>query len=116
MFICSWTYLLPYLWDQDLVASLYAHRYSLALLVDTTWSDGQNLGLIQLLDGALWEKDTAGGLGLSLDSLDQDTVKKRGEGLDRLDCDAGLGLCLALLWDGTEELGLFPTIVMMVKG
>jgi len=96
------TYTLPYLWNQDLVASLYAHCYSLALLVDTTRSDSQNLGLVQLLDGALWEKDTASGLGLSLDSLDQDTVEKRGEGLDRLDCDAGLELYLALPWDGSE--------------
>lgn len=81
---------LSYLWNQDLVTSLHAHCYSLSILVDTTWSNSQNLGLVQLLDRALWKEDTAGGLGLGLDSLDQNTVEKRSEGLDGLDRDVGL--------------------------
>jgi hypothetical protein len=75
-----------HLWNQNLVASLDGALDSLAILVQTTWADGEDAGLVQFLDGALWEKDTGGGLALGLDALDEDAIEERGEGLDGLEC------------------------------
>lgn len=74
---------LTYRWNQNLVTSLNHWLDGLAILVQTTWANSDNAGLVQLLDGGLWEEDTAGGLGLGLDALDKDAVKERGERLDR---------------------------------
>lgn len=68
--------------DQDLVARGNTHRQTLAVLVEGTGADGENLGLVLLLDTALREEDTRGSLGLGLDALDQDAVQEGGEGLD----------------------------------
>lgn len=54
----------------------------LAIDVKGTGADSKDLGNILLLDAALREEDTRGGLGLRLDALDQDTVEERGKGLD----------------------------------
>lgn len=68
--------------NQNLVTGSNAHRNSVALLVQLTGSDGEDLGFVELLDGALWEEDTGRSLGLSLYSLDKNTVQKRSEALD----------------------------------
>ena len=86
----------PYLRNQNLVASRHAHCYSLAILVHSTGSNSQNLGLVQVLDRAFGKEDASGGLGLCLHSLDQDTVEKRSERLDGLDRNAGLSEMLAM--------------------
>ena len=71
-----------YLGDQDLVAGSDTHGKALAILAEETGANGKNLGLVLLLDAALREEDTGGGLGLGLDALDQDTVEKGSEALD----------------------------------
>jgi len=53
-----------------------------AIAVKETGANSENLGHILLLDAALGEKDTRGGLGLGLDTLDQDTVEERGKALN----------------------------------
>lgn len=71
--------------DQDLVASGNAHGYPLAVLVLEAGADGEDLALVELLDGAVGEEDAGGGLGLGLHALHQDAVEERGEGLDVLE-------------------------------
>lgn len=71
-----------YLRDQDAVALLDTHGQAVALLVEGAGADGQDLGLIELLNARLGEEDAAGGLGLGLDALDQNTVEQRGESTD----------------------------------
>ena len=60
--------------DQDLVARLYAG------------ADGEDLGLVELLDGSLGEEDAGCGLGFGLDALDEDAVEERRDAADGLDC------------------------------
>ena len=76
--------------DQDLVAGLDGGSNALAIAVEGTGANGENLGLVELLDGRLGEKDAAGGLGLGLDALDQDAVEQGSERLDGLGGDGGL--------------------------
>ena len=76
--------------DQDLVTGLDRRGNALSISVESARADGQHLGLVQLLDGGFGEEDTAGGLGLSLDALDQNAVEKGGEGLDGLGGDGRL--------------------------
>jgi hypothetical protein len=71
-----------YLGDQNLVTGSDAHGKALAILVEGTGADGEDLGLVLLLDTALREEDTGGSLGLGLDALDQDAVQEGGERLD----------------------------------
>lgn len=59
-----------------------AHGDLGAIAVNGTRANSQNLGDVLLLDAALREEDTRGGLGLGLDALDQDTVEKGSEALD----------------------------------
>ena len=68
--------------DQDLVAGGNTHGQALAITVEGTGTDGENLGLVLLLDAALREEDTGGSLGLGLDALDQDTVHEGSKALD----------------------------------
>jgi len=68
--------------NQDLVARLYAGSNPLALLVKSTRSDSKHLGFVEFLHGGLGQEDTSCGLGLGLQSLDEDAVK---EGSDRTD-------------------------------
>jgi hypothetical protein len=71
-----------YLRNENLVTSGNAHGKSLAVTVDGAGANGQNLGLVLLLDAALREEDTGGSLGLGLDALDEDTVQEGSEVLD----------------------------------
>lgn len=71
--------------NQDLVASGTAHGETLAVLVEGTGANSEDLGLVELLNTALREEDTGGGLGLGLDALDQDAVQEGGKSLDVTD-------------------------------
>lgn len=71
-----------YLRDQDVVTGSNAHGKARTVLVDGTRANGEDLGLVLLLDAALGEEDTGGGLGLGLDALDQDAVEKGSKTLD----------------------------------
>lgn len=71
-----------YLGDQDAVTNGNTHGQSVALLVEGTGADSHNLGLVELLNAGLGQEDAAGGLGLGLDTLDQDTVKEGSESSD----------------------------------
>lgn len=68
--------------DQDLVTGGNTHGHALAITVEGTGADGENLGLVLLLDAALREEDTGGSLGLGLDALDQDAVHEGSKALD----------------------------------
>lgn len=59
-----------------------AHGDLGAIAVNGTRANSENPGDVLLLDAALREEDTRGGLGLGLDALDQDTVEKGSEVLD----------------------------------
>lgn len=74
-----------YLGNQYAVALSDAHRYTLAILAQGAGADGENLALVELLDAGLGQEDTAGGLGLGLDALDEDAVEQGDEGLDGSD-------------------------------
>lgn len=76
---------LTYHGNQDLVTSGNAHGETLAILVEGTGANSEDLGLVELLDTALREEDTGGGLGLGLDALDEDAVQERGKSLDVAD-------------------------------
>jgi hypothetical protein len=71
-----------YLRNQNLVARRHTHGNPLAILVNGTGADGEDLGFILLLDAALGEEDAGGGLSLGLDALDQDAVEEGREALD----------------------------------
>lgn len=85
-----------YLRDQDLVARLDTHGYSLALAIEATGTDGQDLGFVQLLDAGLGQEDAAGRLGLGFDALDQNAVEEGGERADGFQ-GGGLGRELMLV-------------------
>lgn len=74
-----------YLGDQDAVTGGNAHGEAGAIAVDGTGANGENLGLVLLLNAALREEDTGGGLGLGLDALDQNAVEKGSKALDVAD-------------------------------
>ena len=67
---------LSYLRDQHTVASLYAHRHALAILIKGSRADGQDASLVELLNRGLRQVDAAGGLGLGLDALHEHTVEE----------------------------------------
>lgn len=71
--------------NEDLVAGLDAHGYPLAVLVLEAGTDGEDLGLVKLLDGAVGEEDAGGGLGLGLHALHQNAIEEGCEGLDVLE-------------------------------
>lgn len=68
--------------NQHLVARSHVHGDLVAILVQSTRSNSEDLGLVDFLHAALREEDTGGGLGLRLDALDQDTVQERSKVLD----------------------------------
>lgn len=82
-----------YLRNEDLVTGVDTHGETLAVAVKETGANGEDLGLVLLLDGSLGEEDTGGSLGLGLDALDQDAVQEGGKGLDvaedRLEMELG---------------------------
>jgi hypothetical protein len=71
--------------NQDLVTGLDAERNALAVLVVEAGANGEDLALVELLDGAVGEEDARGGLGLGLHALHEDAVEERCEGLDVLE-------------------------------
>ena len=71
--------------DQDLVAGLDGGSNALAITVEGTGANGENLGRVELLDGRLGKEDTAGSLGLGFYALDENAVEERSNGADRLD-------------------------------
>ena len=74
-----------YLGNQHAVANDHAHGQAVALLVESTGSDSQDLGLVELLDARLGQEDAAGSLGIGLDALDEDAIQQRSEGADGAD-------------------------------
>ena len=68
--------------NEDLVTGSDTHGETLAILVEETGANSEDLSLVLLLDGGLGEEDAGGGLGLRLDALDQDAVQEGGEALD----------------------------------
>lgn len=76
---------LTYLGDEDAVASVDAHGEALAVLVEGTGANSEDLGLVEVLNGGLGKEDAGGSLGLGLDALDEDAVKKGDESLDGAD-------------------------------
>jgi hypothetical protein len=88
-----------YLWNQNLVADGHAAADPLPVLIQATGTDGQDLGLVQLLDARLRQEDAGRGAGLGLDALDQHAVEEGREGLDGLECGGLLlvsNVCLEL--------------------
>jgi hypothetical protein len=71
-----------YLRNQDLVTRLYTRGDALSILVHSTRSNSQYLGLVELLNRGLGEEDAGRCLGLGLDALDEDAVEERGDGAD----------------------------------
>lgn len=71
-----------YLGDQDMVTSGNAHGNLIAFRAEDTRANGEHLGDVLLLDAALGEEDSRGGLGLGLNALDQHTVEEGGKVLD----------------------------------
>ena len=57
--------------NQDLVTGLDADGNAVAGLVECARANGEDLGLVQLLDGGLGQEDAACGLGLGLEALDE---------------------------------------------
>ena len=76
---------ITYLGDQDTVTGANAHGDTLALAAKGAGADGEDLGLVELLDAGLGQEDAAGGLGLGLDALHQHPVQERDQRLDRAD-------------------------------
>jgi hypothetical protein len=68
--------------DQDTVTGLDGDLNALSVLVKTSRSDSEDAGLRELLNGRLGEEDSGGGLGLSLDALNKNTVEEGGKSLD----------------------------------
>jgi hypothetical protein len=68
--------------NQNSVTGRNTHRYPLAILVESTGTDSQNFGLVELLHCGLGEEDSAGGLGVRLEALHEDAVEERSEILD----------------------------------
>lgn len=68
--------------DQNLVTRGDAGRDSVAVLVEGTRSNCQDLSLVELLDAALRKEDAGGSLILGLYPLDQDTVQEGSKVLD----------------------------------
>lgn len=73
---------IAYLRNEHPVASSHAHRHALSVLAEGTGADGEDLGLVELLDTRLGQEDAAGRLGLSLDTLHEHTVEEGDETLD----------------------------------
>src|SRR3954468_1782438 len=63
--------------EQHAVAGLHAHRRQVALLAAGTRANRQDLALHRLLLGGVRDDQTALGLRLFLDALDNDTVVQR---------------------------------------
>src|SRR5690242_13167937 len=60
--------------EQDAVADLHVERNELASFVPGAGADGDDLALLRLFLGSVWDDDAAGGLFIGLDTADQDTV------------------------------------------
>jgi hypothetical protein len=71
-----------YLRNQNLITTSNAHGNLISISVSGARTNGQNGGLVDLLDGTLGKEDAAGGLGFGLEALDEDAVQKGDEVLD----------------------------------
>ena len=81
-----------YLRNQHPITGSNTHGQPLSILAEEAGTDGEDLGLVELLDARLGEEDARGGLGLGLDALDEDAVEEGNEGANGadgggLDCD-----------------------------
>lgn len=74
-----------YLRNQHSITLRNTHWYSLAILVESTRSNSQNLSFVELLDTALGKEDTTGSLGFGFYSLDKNSVQKGYERSDGLE-------------------------------
>lgn len=94
-----------YLGNQNTVTDGHAHGDALAIAVQATGSDGENLGLVELLNARLGQEDAAGGLGLGLDALDKHAVQEGSQVADGSD---------GRLWFGCRTLAncLFSFAIM----
>ena len=70
--------------NQHPITGLNTSRDSVALLVKNAGSDGENIGLIKLLDILLRNEDARGSLSLSFSTTNQNSVQKRDNVLERL--------------------------------
>jgi hypothetical protein len=82
--------------DQNLVTGLDGRSNALAIAVESTRANSEDLCFVELLDGGLGEEDATGSLGLGLDALDEDAVEEGSEGLDGLGGDGGLVMGVSL--------------------
>lgn len=71
--------------DQHTVAGPDTGSTVDTLAVDESWTDGENVGFVQLLNILLGDVDTRSGFCLGLDTLDEHAVKERDNGLDGLE-------------------------------
>lgn len=71
--------------DQNLVTGLDGGGDDVTLHVGGTRSNSKDVGLVKLLNVLLGNVDSGGGLGSSLDSLDENSVEQGSERLDVLD-------------------------------
>jgi hypothetical protein len=71
--------------NQHLVTLFHTHGYSLSILVESTGTNSQDFCLVELLDRAFGEEDAASRARLSLDALDEHSVKERNQGADGFD-------------------------------
>jgi len=90
--------------NQNLVTGLDAQRNALAILVVEAGADGEDLALVELLDGAIGEEDASGGLGLSLHALHEDAIEERCKGLDVLEHGLVESIVVSLKVDGRFRL------------
>ena len=60
--------------EQHAIACLEVDRNELAGFVATTRTDGDNLALRRLLLGAVGDEDAASGLGIGINTLDNNTI------------------------------------------
>ena len=65
-----------------MVTNSNTHGQTLTISLQGTGANGENLGLVLLLDAALGQEDAGSSLGLGLDALDQDAVQEGSEVLD----------------------------------
>lgn len=94
----------PYLGNQHSVANSNAHGDALAITVQTTGSNSEDLGLVELLDAGLGQEDAASCLGLGLDALDKHTVQEGSESTDG--ADGRLWICVSDLFELLCKFGL----------
>jgi hypothetical protein len=64
-----------HLGNQDAIALLNTHGHASAVFAQRSRANGENFGLVKLLDTGLGQEDTAGSFSFGLDSLNEDAVQ-----------------------------------------